>query len=96
MALVYAHATKYPNQVEHTYSFVQVLAASVDGHVHHECDGWCWVLQWHAEGGELPAGGAVGVVVDFYDSGCGHVGGCVDVIVLECASFLEIEVRFGL
>lgn len=27
MARVYAHATKYPNETEHTYSFVQILTA---------------------------------------------------------------------
>ncbi|KAK4446114.1 phosphate-repressible phosphate permease [Podospora aff. communis PSN243] len=34
MARVYAHATKYPNEVEHTYSFVQVLTACTASFAH--------------------------------------------------------------
>ncbi|KAK2805088.1 hypothetical protein FQN50_006333 [Emmonsiellopsis sp. PD_5] len=34
MARVYAHAEKYPNEVEHTYSFVQVLTACTASFAH--------------------------------------------------------------
>jgi len=34
MARVYAHAKKYPNEVEHTYSFVQVLTACTASFAH--------------------------------------------------------------
>ncbi|EJT74884.1 sodium/phosphate symporter [Gaeumannomyces tritici R3-111a-1] len=34
MARVYAHARKYPNEVEHTYSFVQVLTACTASFAH--------------------------------------------------------------
>ncbi|KNG86748.1 sodium/phosphate symporter [Aspergillus nomiae NRRL 13137] len=34
MARVYAHAPKYPNEVEHTYSFVQVLTACTASFAH--------------------------------------------------------------
>ena len=34
MARVYAHAHKYPNEVEHTYSFVQVLTACTASFAH--------------------------------------------------------------
>ncbi|KAI5865854.1 phosphate transporter [Durotheca rogersii] len=34
MQRVYAHATKYPNEVEHTYSFVQVLTACTASFAH--------------------------------------------------------------
>ncbi|TKX27131.1 phosphate transporter family protein [Elsinoe australis] len=34
MARVYAHATKYPNEVEHSYSFVQVLTACTASFAH--------------------------------------------------------------
>ncbi|KAK3935589.1 putative sodium phosphate protein [Diplogelasinospora grovesii] len=34
MARVYAHATKYPNEVEHTYSFVQILTACTASFAH--------------------------------------------------------------
>ncbi|ORY70244.1 phosphate transporter [Pseudomassariella vexata] len=34
MARVYAHADKYPNEVEHTYSFVQVLTACTASFAH--------------------------------------------------------------
>jgi len=34
MERVYAHATKYPNEVEHTYSFVQVLTACTASFAH--------------------------------------------------------------
>ncbi|KAK3988887.1 putative phosphate permease [Cladorrhinum sp. PSN332] len=34
MARVYAHARKYPNEVEHTYSFVQILTACTASFAH--------------------------------------------------------------
>ncbi|KAB8210118.1 Phosphate transporter family protein [Aspergillus parasiticus SU-1] len=34
MARVYAHAPKYPNEVEHTYSFVQILTACTASFAH--------------------------------------------------------------
>lgn len=34
MARVYAHAEKYPNEVEHTYSFVQILTACTASFAH--------------------------------------------------------------
>nr|POF22356.1 phosphate-repressible phosphate permease pho-4 [Quercus suber] len=34
MQSVYAHATKYPNEVEHTYSFVQILTACTASFAH--------------------------------------------------------------
>ncbi|KPM38565.1 Phosphate-repressible phosphate permease pho-4 [Neonectria ditissima] len=34
MARVYAHAKKYPNEVEHTYSFIQVLTACTASFAH--------------------------------------------------------------
>lgn len=34
MERVYAHATKYPNEVEHTYSFVQILTACTASFAH--------------------------------------------------------------
>jgi sodium-dependent phosphate transporter len=34
MARVYAHAQKYPNEVEHTYSFIQVLTACTASFAH--------------------------------------------------------------
>ncbi|OCF75656.1 hypothetical protein I204_02948 [Kwoniella mangroviensis CBS 8886] len=34
MAAVYAHAPKYPNEVEHTYSFIQVLTACTASFAH--------------------------------------------------------------
>jgi sodium-dependent phosphate transporter len=34
MQHVYAHAEKYPNEVEHTYSFVQVLTACTASFAH--------------------------------------------------------------
>jgi sodium-dependent phosphate transporter len=34
MAAVYAHAEKYPNEVEHTYSFVQILTACTASFAH--------------------------------------------------------------
>jgi sodium-dependent phosphate transporter len=34
MARVYAHAKKYPNEVEHTYSFVQILTACTASFAH--------------------------------------------------------------
>ncbi|KAG9241394.1 putative sodium/phosphate symporter [Calycina marina] len=34
MQRVYAHATKYPNEVEHTYSFVQILTACTASFAH--------------------------------------------------------------
>ncbi|WRT68736.1 uncharacterized protein IL334_005716 [Kwoniella shivajii] len=34
MAVVYSHAKKYPNEVEHTYSFIQVLTACTASFAH--------------------------------------------------------------
>lgn len=34
MERVYAHAEKYPNEVEHTYSFIQVLTACTASFAH--------------------------------------------------------------
>lgn len=39
MAAVYAAAKQYPNEVEHTYSFVQVLTACTASFAHGANDG---------------------------------------------------------
>ena len=34
MARVYSHATQYPNEVEHTYSFIQIITACTASFAH--------------------------------------------------------------
>lgn len=46
MARVYAHATKYPNEVEHAYSFVQILTACTASFAHGANDVGNAVAPW--------------------------------------------------
>lgn len=46
MARVYGHATKYPNEVEHTYSFVQIITACTASFAHGANDIGNAVAPW--------------------------------------------------
>jgi sodium-dependent phosphate transporter len=46
MKRVYDHAEKYPNEVEHTYSFVQILTACTASFAHGANDIWNSVGPW--------------------------------------------------